>query len=146
RADDYSIPAGRFGNITIADTVHALDTGVEDTSAWGSISFAPAQGHTLRLRLNRYRAGEAGFGYVPAEQYGATEEAKIRILYPDQSFDRAAFSYNGVLQKVWADSTNVQAYYQSNERELVNDIDIDIGPVAPGFPHSSVQANTLNFS
>jgi hemoglobin/transferrin/lactoferrin receptor protein len=146
RADDYSIPAGRFGNITIADTVHALDTGVEDTSAWTSISFALAQGHTLRLRLSRYRAGEAGFGYVPAELYGATEEAKIRILYPDQSFDRAAFSYNGVLQKVWADSTNVQFYYQSNERELVNDIDIDIGPVAPGFPHSSVQANTLNFS
>src|SRR4029079_2044392 len=41
---------------------------------------------------------------------------------------------------------NVQLYYQSNARELANDIDIDIGPVAPGFPHSSVVAKTLNFS
>ena len=146
QAEDYSIPSGRFGNITVGDGVDALDTGVEDTSAWGSLSFAPAQGHSLRLRLNRYRADEAGFGYVPAELYGATEEAKVRILYPNQSFDRAAFSYDGVLQQVWADSTNVQVYYQSNERELVNDIDIDIGPVGPGFPHSSVEADTFNFS
>ena len=146
RAEDYSIPSGRFGNITIGDGVDALDTGVEDTSAWGSISFDPAQGHTLRLRLNRYRADETGFGYVPAEQYGAVEEAKVRILYPNQAFDRAALSYDGVVQQVWADSTNIQAYYQSNQRELVNDIDIDIGPVGPGFPHSSVEADTLNFS
>lgn len=146
RADDYGIPTGRFGDIAINGKATALDTGVEDTSAWGSVSFAPAEGHALRLRLNRYRAGEAGFGYVPAEQYGATEQTKIRILYPTQSFDRAAFSYNASLQKVWADSTNVQLYYQSNARELVNDIAIDIGPVAPGFPHSGVQANTLNFS
>lgn len=146
QAEDYSIPSGRFGNISVGDGVDALDTGVEDTSAWGGISFAPAQGHLLRLRLNRYRADEAGFGYVPAEQYGATEEAKVRILYPKQAFDRAALSYNGVVQQLWADSANVQVYYQSNERELVNDIDINIGPVAPGFPNSSVEADTFNFS
>ncbi len=146
QAEDYSIPSGRFGNIRVGDGVDALDTGVEDTSAWGGISFAPAQGHLLRLRLNRYRADEAGFGYVPAEQYGATEEAKVRILYPKQAFDRAALSYNGVVQQLWADSANVQVYYQSNERELVNDIDINIGPVAPGFPNSSVEADTFNFS
>jgi hemoglobin/transferrin/lactoferrin receptor protein len=146
-ANDYSIPTGRFGNITIDQKTNTLDTGVDDTSAWGSLSFAPAEGHMLRLRLNRYRAGETGFGYVPAELYGATEEAKVRILYPEQNFDRAALSYTtSSLQKPWADSTNVQLYHQSNERELVNDIDIDIGPVAPGFPHSSVEADTFNFS
>ncbi|MDP9193116.1 MAG: TonB-dependent receptor [Acidobacteriota bacterium] len=146
QAEDYSIPNGQFGDIAIDGKVHALDTGVEDTSAWSSIAFAPTEGHMLRLRLNRYRAEETGFGYVPAELYGATEEAKVRILYPRQAFDRAAFSYNGSVQKTWADSTNVQFYYQSNARELVNDITIDIGPVAPGFPHSDVQADTLNFS
>lgn len=147
QAGDYSIPSGRFGDIAIEGNVRTLDTGVNDTSAWGNLTFALADGHTLRLRLNRYRAGETGFGYVPAEQYGATEPTKIRILYPEQSFDRAALSYTGSsLQKVWADSASVQVYYQSNARELVNDIDIDIGPVGPGFPHSGVTANTLNFS
>ncbi|HEX7831930.1 MAG TPA: TonB-dependent receptor [Thermoanaerobaculia bacterium] len=146
-ASDYSIPTGRFGDINIGNGVNTLDTGVDDTSFWGSLSFAPAEGHNLRLRVNRYRAGETGFGYVPAEQYGAVEETKIRILYPEQSFDRATLAYTtSSLQRAWADSTNVQLYYQSNARELVNDIEIDIGPVAPGFPHSSVTANTLNFS
>ncbi|MEA2490866.1 MAG: hemoglobin/transferrin/lactoferrin receptor protein [Acidobacteriota bacterium] len=146
-ANDYSIPAGNFGDITIAEGARTLDTGVDDTSAWGSLSFTPAAGHNFRLRLNRYRAGETGFGYVPADQYGATEATKIRILYPEQSFDRATFSYTASsLQRAWADSTSVQIYHQSNARELVNDIEIDIGPVAPGFPHSAVQANTLNLS
>lgn len=146
QAENYSVPAGRFGDIDLGESVRVLDTGIKDSSAWGSIAFTPSSAHTLRLRLNRYRAEEAGFGYLPAEQYGATEEAKVRILYPTQSFDRATLSYNGSVQRTWADSTNIQLYYQTNARELVNDIDIDIGPVAPGFPHSSVGAKTLNFS
>jgi hemoglobin/transferrin/lactoferrin receptor protein len=146
QSENYSVPAGRFGDIDLTDSTRVLDTGIEDSTAWGSITYAPSAAHSLRLRLNRYRADEAGFGYLPAEQYGATEEAKVRILYPTQAFDRAALSYNGSVQRIWADSTNVQFYYQSNARELANDIDIDIGPVAPGFPHSSVVAKTLNYS
>ncbi|HJQ39784.1 MAG TPA: hypothetical protein VKB93_21785 [Thermoanaerobaculia bacterium] len=76
---------------------------------------------------------------LPGDQYGVTEATKVRILYPTQSFDRAALSYAGTLQRSWADSVNMQLYRQSNERELVNDI--DIGPVAPGFPNSGVLAN-----
>lgn len=147
QSENYAAPAGRFGNIDLGNRAHVLDTGIDDSSLWSTITFAPASGHTLRLRLNRYRSDESGFGYVPAEQYGATEEAKVRILYPDQAFDRASLSYAGsALQSAFADSTNVQLYYQSNARHLANDIDINIGPVAPGFPNSSVLANTLNFS
>lgn len=146
QSENYSVPAGRFGDIDLTASARVLDTGIEDSTAWGSITYTPSAAHTLRLRLNRYRAEEAGFGYLPAEQYGATEEAKVRILYPTQSFERATLSYNGSVQRIWADSTNVQFYYQSNARELANDIDIDIGPVAPGFPHSSVVAKTLNYS
>ena len=146
QSENYGVPGGRLGASTLDDDARVLDTGIDDLSAWGSITFTPASGHTLRLRLNRYDAEETGFGYVPAEQYGVTEATKIRILYPTQSFDRAALSYAGTLQRAWADSTNVQLYYQSNARELANDIEIDIGPVAPGFPHSSVAAHTLNFS
>src|SRR5436190_141770 len=146
QSENYSAPSGRVGAIDLGDNVHVLDTGLDDTSAWGSITFVPSAGQTLRLRLSRYRAGETGFGYVPGEDYGTVESTKVRILYPKQSFDRAALSYSGALQRPWADSTNVQLYYQSNARQLANDIDIDIGPVAPGFPHSSVAAKTLNFS
>jgi hemoglobin/transferrin/lactoferrin receptor protein len=146
QSENYSVPAGRFGDIDLGESARVLDTGIKDSTAWGSLTYTPAPAHTLRLRLNRYRAEEAGFGYLPAEQYGATEETKVRILYPTQSFDRATLSYSGSVQRIWADSTNVQLYYQSNARELANDIDIDIGPVAPGFPHSSVVAKTLNYS
>lgn len=146
QSNNYSAPSGRFGNIDMSDSADVLDTGIDDTSAWGSIAFTPASGHTLRLRLNRYEAEETGFGYLPAEQYGAAEETKVRILYPTQSFDRAALSYSGTIQQSWADSANVQIYRQSNARELVNDIDIDIGAVAPGFPKSNVLAESLNFS
>ncbi|HEX6641716.1 MAG TPA: TonB-dependent receptor [Thermoanaerobaculia bacterium] len=146
QSENYRVPAGRFGNIDLGESANVLDTGIEDTTAWGSITYALAPAHTLRLRLNRYRAEQAGFGYLPAEQYAATEEAKVRILYPSQSFDRATLSYSGSVQRMWADSTNVQFYYQSNARELANDIEIDIGPVAPGFPHSGVSATTLNYS
>jgi len=146
QSENYDVPSGRFGAITLDDHTRVLDTGIDDRSAWGSVTFTPTSGHTWRLRLNRYDADETGFGYVPAEQYGATDGTKIRILYPTQSFDRAALSYTGTLQRAWADSTNVQLYYQGNARELANDIEIDIGPVAPGFPHSSVAAHTLNVS
>lgn len=146
QSENYDVPSGRFGAIDLGNSARVLDTGVDDTSLWSSASFTPAVGHTLRLRLSRYDANETGFGYLPGEQYGVTEQTKVRILYPTQSFDRAALSYAGALQRSWADSVNVQLYRQSNERELVNDIDIDIGPVAPGFPNSSVLANSLNFS
>lgn len=146
QSENYDVPAGRFGDIDLTKSASVLDTGIEDSTAWGSLTYAASPAHTFRLRLNHYRADETGFGYLPAEQYGATEETKVRILYPTQSFDRATLSYNGSIQRSWADSTNVQFYYQSNERELVNDIDIDIGPVGPGFPHSNVVANTLNCS
>jgi outer membrane receptor protein involved in Fe transport len=147
QSENYAAPAGRFGAIRLADGTRVLDTGIDDTRVWSSLAFAASASRTLRLRLSHYRAGEAGFGYVPAEEYGTTEEARVRILYPEQSFDRAVLSYNAsALGELWADSTHVQLYYQSNERELANNIDIDIGPVAPGFPNSSVVANTLNFS
>lgn len=147
RSEDYAVPSGRFGQIDLDHETDVLDTGVEDTSAWGTLSYTPTSGHTFKLRMNRYRADETGFGYVPGSEYGVKETAKVRILYPTQSFDRAAVSYTGsALQKFWADSTNVQLYYQSNSRELVNDIDINIGPVAPGFPNSSVKADSLNYS
>lgn len=147
QADDYEAPAGRFGAIRLQDEVTVTDTGVEDNSFWGSVSWALSERDTLRLRFNTYQADQTGFGFVDAAAYGGDEDFFIRILYPEQSFERFTASYFGSpLQTIWADSTNVQLYFQNNERELVNDIDINIGPVGPGFPDSSVEADTRNFT
>ncbi len=145
--NDYAVPSGQFGNIHLPNKTDVLDTGLHDTTVWGSAGFAASDRDKFNFRFNHYRAGQTGFGYVPANLYGATEDAKIRIFYPEQAFDRYLLSYAGSpVNQVWADSTNVQVYYQNNKRQLANDIDINIGPVAPGFPNSSVLANTLNHS
>jgi len=147
QVDDYSVPSGTFGAIRLQNSTTVLDSGVHDSTVWGSLAYAVSDRDKIGFRFNRYRAGQAGFGYVPGSVYGVTEDAKIRILYPSQNFDRYMASYFGSpLQQVWADSANVQVYYQRNARQLANDIDIDIGPVGPGFPHSTVHADTLNYS
>ena len=147
QADDYDAPAGRFGGITLRRSAAVNDTGVDDSTLWGSVKYAMNERDTLRLRFNHYRAGQTGFGFVTPSAYGAPEDFLMRILYPDQAFDRFTLSYFGApLNQSWADSTNVQTYYQKNKRHLANEISIDIGPVAPGFPNSGVAADTLNFT
>ncbi len=146
-SDSYDAPAGRFGAIRLADQTTVLDSGVEDQSFWGSLGLQLAESHGLRLRAQSYRAEDAGFGYVPGAEYGVEEEAVIRILYPDQKFDRVTLAYEGsALGLAVADSIDAKLYRQENRRRLVNDIDIDIGPLGPGFPSSAVQADTANYT
>jgi outer membrane receptor protein involved in Fe transport len=122
-----------------------LDTGVDDSNVWGSLGWQFNDRNSLRFRVNHYEAGQTGFGYIPGEQYGITEDVKIRILYPDQQFDRYTLGYAGNSDRnPLADSTNVQVYFQRNKRGLNNDININIGPIAPGFQNSFVLANTNN--
>ncbi len=145
KADDYDAPSGSFGEIELDDDTRVLDTGVDDTNVWGSLGWELNDRNTLRFRMNRYDAGPTGFGYIPGDQYGITEEVKIRILYPEQQFDRYTLSWAGNSDRnPLADSTNVQGYYQRNKRSLNNDIDINIGPIGPGFPDSFVLAKTYN--
>jgi hemoglobin/transferrin/lactoferrin receptor protein len=145
--DDYEAPAGRFGDLRLADDTAVLDTALEDRSLWGGLALGLSDGHWLRLRAERYRAEQAGFGLVPAAAYGAEESAVIRILYPYQDFDRLTLGYEGsALGLAVADSVDAKLYWQRNERALVNDIDIDIGPLGPGFPSSSVEADTENLT
>jgi outer membrane receptor protein involved in Fe transport len=146
-AGDYEAPSGRFGAIALADETPVLDSGVDDDTVWGSAGLAANDRHAVRLRFNRYRAGESGFGLVDPLLVGGAETFRIRILYPFQEFDRVALTWSaGALDGALADALDLKAYWQSNERRLVNDIDIDIGPLFPGAPHSSVAADTDNFT
>ncbi|MGZ4780097.1 MAG: TonB-dependent receptor plug domain-containing protein [Thermoanaerobaculia bacterium] len=147
QGDDYSVPSGRFGGISLDHRVAVNDTGIDDSTIWGSAKLTLNDRDTFRFRFNHYRSGETGFGFIPPHEYNAPEDLQMRIFYPDQSFNRFTLSYfASPLKQAFADSTNVQVYFQRNKRKLANDILIDIGPVGPGFPDSSVQANTLNFT
>ncbi|MCH7665539.1 MAG: TonB-dependent receptor [Acidobacteria bacterium] len=146
-ASDYEAPSGSFGEIELATATDVVDTGLEDNSVFAVASRALTDGQELFVRWNRYRAKNAGFGFVEPDLLGDAQAFRIRIQYPFQDFDRFTVGYQGSdLDSVLADSVEVQTYYQKNKRELVNDIDINIGPIAPGFPDSSVAADTRNFT
>lgn len=146
-ASDYDAPSGTFGLITLDNETRVTDTGVDDSNIFGFLGYRPSERHAFSLRLNRYRAEEAGFGFVEPELLGTMDDFRIRITYPFQDFDRFTLGYLGsVLESPLADSVDAQLYYQNNERRLVNDIDINIGPIFPGAPDSSVEADTSNFT
>ena len=146
-ASDYDAPGGTFGDIRLAGDTPVVDTGVEDESLYGYLGQQLSDSQELFFRFQHYSAEQTGFGFVEPEALGAVEPFRIRILYPYQDFDRLTAGYiASALDAALADSLEVKAYYQANERQLANDIDIDIGPIFPGAPSSSVEADTVNFT
>ncbi len=146
-SSDYDSASGSFGDIRLERGVDVIDSGVDENTLYGRLDYAAGERRSFFFRFNRYRADEAGFGFVDPDLIGDDSGARIRILYPYQDFDRYTLGYQGFeLGGLLADSAEIQLYHQSNERELVNDIDINIGPIGPRFPDSSVSADTLNFT
>ncbi len=144
---DYDAPAGSFGDIRLEQDTPVIDTGIQDDSISGQIGWLFHDRHSIYGRFNRYRAGETGFGFVPGEAIGDDSGFRIRIRYPFQDFDRFTVGYDAAdLDTAIADTTDVKVYYQQNQRELQNDIFINIGPAFGPGPDSSVESETLNFS
>jgi|CXWL01.1.fsa_nt_gi outer membrane receptor protein involved in Fe transport len=144
--EEYDAPSGTFGNLHLAEDTPVVDSGVRDDNYFGVLGYRLSDDHTFQLKLNRYRADQSGFGLVEPEAIGDTSGARIRIFYPFQDFDRAALYYLGSLNAALVDTLDVKVYQQSNERALNNDIQVDIGPIGPGFPNSSLAALTANFT
>lgn len=146
-ASDYDAPAGRFGAIHLTDSVPVLDSGVDDHNLFARLGWNLTDSQTLGVRYSTYHADQTGFGYMDPALIGGDTSALVRILYPYQDFDRATLSYDhSALSSLLADSFQLRGYYQVNERELVNDIDINIGPIFPGAPDSSVAADSTNYT
>jgi outer membrane receptor protein involved in Fe transport len=125
--------------------VRVNDTGVDDDSLFAVLAWDLDDRNTLTLRHRSYRAGETGFGYVDPALIDDSEDFRIRITYPYQDFDRTALAWDaGALDGLLADTLQVSVYRQVNDRGLDNDIDINIGPVFPGAPDSSVEALSHN--
>jgi iron complex outermembrane receptor protein len=146
-AGAYDAPSGSFGGIALDDDTPVHDTGVQDESLHGYFGYRPGERWTTFARVTRYRAGETGFGFVDPELIGDDGGVLVRILYPFQDFDRYTAGFSVVdLDSPLASTAEVAVFHQSNERELSNDILIDIGPIFPGAPNSEVHAETLNFT
>ncbi len=146
-SQDYEAAAGSFGDIRLDREAPVVDTGVRDESLYGYLGRRLTDSQELSLRFQRYSADDTGFGFVEPELLGSEESFRIRILYPYQEFERFTFGYlASALDSAPADSLEVQAYYQSNERQLANDIDISLGSFGFGAPESTVEADTLNFT
>lgn len=147
-AEDYEAPAGSFGDITLDDDVTVFDTGVQDDTLAAYLGYRFSDRHEIFVRTSRYRADETGFGFVdPALLEPDFDGTQTRIFYPFQDFDRFTLGYTGSgLDASWADNAELRLYDQSNERELAFDAFINIGPIFPGAPDSSLDLDTLNFT
>lgn len=146
-AEDYESAAGSYGDIELDEEATVLDSGVQDDSLFGVFTFDFTDQQSLTLKHRRYHAGQAGFGLVDPSLIGGDEEFQIRITYPYQNFDRTTLAYAASgFDNFLLDSLDAQIYFQNNERELANDISINIGPIFPGAPDSSVDSDTLNYT
>ncbi len=140
-ADDYSAPAGSYGDITLSDRTRVFNSGTQDYSVDAYASYAFAERHEVFGKYERYRADTAGFGFVDPDDF-APGSPFIEILYPFQDFDKYTVGYRGDrLGTVFADKVSLVGYYQDNDRRLDNNIVIPFGP-----PGAELQVATENFT
>lgn len=142
-AGDYEAPSGSFGDIQLGDGTPVRNTGIEDHTAAARLSLDLGDGHDLFVRGEVYRADDAGFGLVEPDAY-APGSPRIEITYPTQRFEKLTFGYDGVQLGGLADRLQVQAYAQSNERELAFDFFTGFGPTAP--PGAGLTIENHNFT
>ncbi len=143
-ADAYDAPAGSFGDIRLDDEARVHDTGVEDESVYLHADFAASERQRVFAKFERYRADEAGFGFVDPSDF-APELPLIRILYPFQTFAKYTLGYSGSsLGTALLDRLDATAYLQDNERRLDLNVEIPLGPEAP--PGASVDVHSENFT
>ncbi len=142
-AGSYTAPSGSFGEVRTARDLTVHDTGVQDENYAVQLGYAPAAGHALFGRYERYVARGAGFGYVDNAAIGRPDLPFIRIYYPRQQVDKFTLGYDaGRLRTPVADRLGVLWYHQSNDRLLNLDVFVPFGGSAP--PGSGVDSRSRN--
>ncbi|MEE8522623.1 MAG: TonB-dependent receptor plug domain-containing protein, partial [Thermoanaerobaculia bacterium] len=94
-SDNYEAAAGSFGAITLEQELEVNDSGLRDDSAHLYLGYRPSDKNAVFFRVNRYRAGQSGFGFVDPEAIGDDSGTLIQIRYPFQDFDRYTVGYQG---------------------------------------------------
>jgi outer membrane receptor protein involved in Fe transport len=141
---EYDAPSGTFGEITLDDDTTVFDTGVDDDTLIGRVGFNLAEGHELFFRIERYRAGATGFGYVDPVAYESPDDlqARVRLTYPFQDVDKLSVGYNATdMDTAWANSVQATLYWRNNERQFDQNIFIPFGSLAFGL-----QIDATNFT
>ncbi|MBL8986208.1 MAG: TonB-dependent receptor [Gemmatimonadetes bacterium] len=130
-ADEYSAPAGTFGDLTLARAQLVRDVGVRDRNFAAKLSYDVGDNSRLSLRVSRYEARDAGFGYVDPLAIGDSSGVIVRLLYPEQNVTRvtAAYQAQGLSLGI-ADRLSVTAYGAANDRFFDQAIDIPFSPTA----------------
>lgn len=143
-SSEYDAPAGSFGDINLEEKATVFDTGVDDDTLIGRVGFRVAEDQEIFFRIERYRAGTTGFGYVDPATYESPDdlEARVRLTYPFQDVDKLSLGYSAT-NKDWAWANSVQAtlYWRDNERQFDQDIFIPFGSLNFGL-----QVDATNFT
>jgi outer membrane receptor protein involved in Fe transport len=144
-AADYTAPAGSYGNLTLADPARVYDTGVTDWNLNGEVGWDIAAHRSLSLRVSRYDAADAGFGYVDSKLLGDPSGTLVRILYPSQQVTRTTLDYTAN-QLSWglADRFTLTAWGSWNKRTLDFNVVSPFG--APFPPDANVNVFTSNYT
>jgi outer membrane receptor protein involved in Fe transport len=127
----YQAPAGTFGALTLTRPTLVNDAGVRDGNVTAQLAYDAAPGERLTLKVSRYDATEAGFGYVDPRAWGDSSGGRVRLLYPDQRVDRvtASWSHRPAGGRL-ADRLTVTASASQNTRTFRQEVDIALAPTA----------------
>ncbi|MES2123821.1 MAG: TonB-dependent receptor [Gemmatimonadota bacterium] len=144
-AQDYLAPAGSFGNLTFASAQPVHDVGVRDQNYSANLRYDLGEHSDLGLRFARYRARDAGFGYVDPQALGDESGVLVRLLYPRQDVNRLTATVRAsALPWGIADRLSFAAFTGSNKRDFDQQIDIPFGPPYP--PDAGMKVRSHNFT
>jgi len=144
KSEDYTAPAGKFGNINFKKDTRVYDTGVKDRGMNLLLRYKLKDSVNLSLKYEYYNAKNSGFGYVDPKDYnpGGVE---IKIRYPIQKVEKYTFKYENVnANSFFADHIGFTAYVRGNERKLANDIFVPLR--IPGKSGAGISILTENYS
>ncbi len=129
-AGTYEAPAGSFGDITLADDVEVLHSGVDDRTFDTRFGWDFSERVGVFAKVEAYSADDAGFGYVHPDDYNPGD-AEIEITYPQQRFTKLSGGLRlRELTTPVADEVSLTIYGQDNERDLFFDAYIPFTPTA----------------
>jgi hemoglobin/transferrin/lactoferrin receptor protein len=142
--DTAYAPAGTYGDITLGSRTAVFDTDLEDHSLNLYLGYEVAEGQKFFARFESYDADTSGFGWVDPEVYDPGSP-RIEIRYPFQDYRKYTMGYEGNrLGTPVADRVSIVGYYQSNERELTNDIFIPFGSPTMGMNFNSINYTDIS--
>ena len=117
--EDYTAPAGTFGNIVMDNDNIVNDTGIEDYGLNFHLNYKLTDTSNFSFKYSKYNGKNGGFGSVDAAEYGGDTSFSMDVLYPLISNDKYTVKYeNTNLGLFLADYLSFTTYMIKNERQV----------------------------